>query len=369
MSTFYFRRSVEKAFQLDEPPADLSLNLAKPISAHAPYISSAVDDVMYIVNQVITRTLATSQRDVISSVVPTISRILSADFVGMIQRKMRDESYPKAQVQGGLPPEHIIVAFLVLTNNLDIATSYLARIVSTKFEGPIPASVDSTTVPAPIHDAFPFAHDAVFVTNALALLATSFSSKTSELLNEAIYVVHKNVMKPRLRPVLADTFRDVDYALTETQLEDAQRDAEADGDLENSPVAPDAVLRRFQAGWEALTRPVARVLTDANWERLLGVMIGYLAEVLEKRIWTYRGKINALGAVRLERDIAALVGLIVRGGKYGLRDQFARCTQICLVLNMEEDEWEEVKGQKEDEGMEWQIDAEERERAKSMIRG
>ena len=107
MTTFFFRRSVEKAFQLDESPSDLNLNPNKPLGANPPFITSAVDDVMYIVNQVLQRSLATSQRAVVSSVVPTIGRVLGSDFVGMIQRKMRDESYPKPVIQGGLPPEEI----------------------------------------------------------------------------------------------------------------------------------------------------------------------------------------------------------------------------------------------------------------------
>jgi hypothetical protein len=129
MTTFFFRRSVEKAFQLDESPSDLTLNPSKPLGSNPPFITSAVDDVMYIVNQVLQRTLATSQRAIIASVEPTITRVLGGDFIGMIQRKMRDESYPKPVIQGGLPPEDKVIAFLVLINNLDVSNDYIKRIV------------------------------------------------------------------------------------------------------------------------------------------------------------------------------------------------------------------------------------------------
>jgi hypothetical protein len=102
MTTFFFRRSVEKAFQLDESPSELTLNPSKPLGSNPPFITSAVDDVMYIVNQVLQRTLATSQRAIIASVEPTITRVLGGDFIGMIQRKMRDESFPTPVIQGGL---------------------------------------------------------------------------------------------------------------------------------------------------------------------------------------------------------------------------------------------------------------------------
>src|SRR5690349_4718961 len=116
MTTFFFRRSVEKAFQLDGYPTGLSLSLSRHIEGNAPYIILAVDDVMYIVNTVIQKSISTSQRDVIASVVPTIGRVLGSDFVGMIQRKMRDESYPRPVIQGGFPPEDKIIQFIVLIN-------------------------------------------------------------------------------------------------------------------------------------------------------------------------------------------------------------------------------------------------------------
>ena len=369
MTTFYVRRSVEKAFQMDEQPHNLSLNMNKPLLSNPPHISSAVDDVMYIVNQIIQRSLATSQRAVIASVIPTISRVLSSDFVAMIQRKMRDESYPKPSVQGGLPPEHVIVAFLVLLNNLDVATDYIKRIVRSKLDTLSASSGagDETPLARGINDMYPFNHDATFVRTALSNLEGSFEAKTTELINDGIYLVFKNVMKPRLRPILADTFRDIDYGLSEEELEEINRLAEQDND--ESTASDDVVLRRFQSGWEALTKPIARVLTEANFDRLLTYVLQHLGEVLEKRIWAHYGRINSIGAVRLERDIAAMVSLVVRGARYALRDSFTRCSQICLVMNMEEDEWEEVKVQREDEGVEWKIDAQDRERARGLVRG
>lgn len=396
MTTFYFRRSVEKAFQLDEQPQDLSLNMSKSLLGNGPYITSAVDDVMYIVNQVLQRTLTTSQRSVIASVVPTISRILSADFIGMIQRKMRDESYPKGAVQGGLPPEHIIVAFLVLLNNLDVSADYIKRIISSRLDtsldaisqpdpSEIPTTPSTTTITLPIsitlQSAFPFGHDAEFISHSLYSLHTTFYTKAAELLADGIFVVFRNVMKPRLRPVLLDTFRDIDYTLSHDEIEELNRLAEDHDDSMNTGTGPlvdntgralsveDAVPVRFQSGWDALHKPLRRILTDANWERVLGTTATYLAEILEKRIWGYYGKIDGLGASRLERDIDRIVGIIVRGGgKYALREEFARCTQICLVMTMEEEEWDELKEDDKALNVEWKIDTEEKLRARSMAR-
>lgn len=99
----------------------------------------------------------------------------------------------------------------------------------------------------------------------------------------------------------------------------------------------------------------------------------HLARTLEKRIWSYYGRVNELGAIRLERDIAAIVTTAVRGAKYELRDAFARCTQMTLVMNMEDDEWDEISqldGPQLDRetGMEWKLDADERKRVRAIVK-
>ncbi|KAL8873644.1 MAG: hypothetical protein Q9174_000922 [Haloplaca sp. 1 TL-2023] len=367
MTTFLLRRAVERAFQLDEQPSGLSLNLSKSIQPSPPYISSAVDDVMYIVNQVVERCLATSQREVISSVIPSMARVLDSDFIGMIQRKMRDESYPKAAVQGGLPPESTIVAFFVLINDLDIASEFVRRIVKSRVEGQQgPESVSEVAEESskPLLSLYPFEGDASYATNVLTTLQNNFEAKATELIRDGIYVVFKNVVKPRLRPLLSDAVRNIDYQLNEGEVGDASRHIDDEEGHDGS--AEDAIQHHYQQGWDALTKPIARLFTEGNFDRLLGTVVSYLAEVLEKRIWSYYGRINELGAIRLERDIAALINIVVRGGRYGLRDAFVRCNQICLIMNMEEDEWAEAASNG-DVGFEWRLDTDERLRARAMV--
>ncbi|KAF2711413.1 glycoside hydrolase family 125 protein [Pleomassaria siparia CBS 279.74] len=356
MTQFFFRRSVEKAFQLDESPSDLSLNPTKPLGANPPFITSAVDDVMYIVNQVLQRSLATSQRAVIGNVVPIVGRVLSGDFIKMIQRKMKDESYPKPVIQGGLPPEEKVIAFLLLMNNLDIANDYIKRIIETQFNRQAQPSADGTPSKSSLQDLFPFGHDATYVENTLKSMETGFTTQSGELLNDAIQVTFHNVLKPRVRPILAEAFRDVDYAPTEDTANGVEDDGGEGDDI-------DLVKSRFDRGWGALVRPIKRILTPANFDRLLAVAMTYLATTLEKRIRGYYGRVNELGAVRLERDISGIMTAAVAGGKYGLRDAFTKCTQMTLIMNMDEDEWLEIADDDTGEsGIPWVLDAEERKR-------
>ena len=359
LSTFFFRRSVEKSFQLDESPSDLTLNPNKalPATANPPFITSAVDDVMYLVNQVLQRTLKTCQKAVISSVVPSVGRVLGSDFFGMVQRRMRDECYPKAAIQGALPPESLIISFLVLMNNLDVATDYVKRIVG--------SSLPSSSGSSALAESFPFGNEAVFVEKTFRNMESGFEAKTSVLIEEAVEVMLKQVMRPRLRPVMIEAFRDIDYLVdSENNAADDAQEGEEDEDI---------VPKRFERGWLAFTIPIKRIATPSNYSKLLAATVSYLARTLEKRIWSYYGRVNALGAVRLERDIAGIVAAAVRGGRYELRDVFARCTQLTLVMNMEDDEWEEISRLDGVElerisGVEWKLDEGERRRARGLLK-
>lgn len=357
MTTFFFRRSVEKAFQLDEYPTGLSLNMNRQIESNTPYIIMAVDDVMYIVNAVVEKSIATSQRDIIASVVPTIGRVLSSDFVGMIQRKMRDESYPKPVVQGGFPPEDKIIQFIVLINSLDTANEYLTRIIS----GRIGAG-GGADGGGPLKNAFPFEKDVAFVANALNTLQSSFVAKTTELLNEGIQVLFNQVIKPRLRPVLADTFRDADYTLTEDDIAALTRGGEED---ENEIL--EQVPRRFEYGWDQLMKPIGRLMTPGTFSSLSDLTARYLSKVLEKRILSYGGRTNAYGAIRIERDFTGIVDIVSRGN-YLVRETFAKVTQLLMVANMEDDEWDELVALDGEDGMDWVLTDEEKRKARSLVR-
>ncbi|OQD99091.1 hypothetical protein PENSOL_c007G02061 [Penicillium solitum] len=339
MTTFFFRRSVEKAFQLDESPSGLTLNPQRPLKADPPHITSAIDDIMYIVNKVIQQSLATSQDAVVTNVVPTLSRVLGSDFIGMTQRKMRDECYPRS-IQGGQPAEQTTISFLVQINNLDLGVDYIRRIVQNN-TGSKP---DTTTTEATSHLLTIFASPSTAkkVHQTLQTLSTTFESKVTDLLTDGIQVIFNNTIKSRLRPILADAFRDIEYAPNPNTLEPDNPNSSFDN--------KELVKPRFTTLWNDLLTPFARILTPSAFDRVLGVTIAYLARLLEKRLWSYGSRINALGAARLERDVAGLVGAAVdvgyvagAPGRYKYREFFARCVQMTLVMGMDEDEWDEVR--------------------------
>lgn len=360
MTTFFFRRSVEKAFQLDEYPTGLSLKLNKQIEGNAPYIILAVDDVMYIISSVIQRSISTAQRDIALSVLPSLERVLTGDFIGMIQRKMRDETYPKPVIQGGFPPEDKIIQFIVLINSLDTANQYLSRVIETRVTSP-GDQTDAVTPTEALTESFPFDKDATLVANQLYKLQTAFTSQSSELLNEGILVLFERVVKARLRPVLSDTFRDADYTMTQEDVEElARQNDEEQGDI------LETVVRRFEHGWDVLMKPIARIMTPGTLSTLIDITAKYLSKVLEKRILSYSGKTSEFGAIRIERDFSAIIGIVSKG-HYGIREVFGKVSQLMMVANMEDEEWEDILALEGDDGIEWILNEDERKRARALV--
>ena len=326
---------------------------------------------MYIVSQILAKALQTSQQAVVASTVPTISRVLSSDFIGMIQRKLRDEHYPRAATKGSPPLDTTIVAFLVLLNNLDVAMDYTRRIVRSHIDQlPRAEMVQGTNnqVSTLIENYFPLGHDAALVRDSLGNLESSFALKASELITDGVYVAFKNIFKSRVRLVLAEAFREGDYLLKQ-ETEDTLDNIGGKGNHGSEGIGAE-VWEKFQAGWERLSQPLLRLLTERNCEKLLNLLASFLSEMLEKKIWSYYRRLDHHGAVRLERDIAGIVNIVIRGGRYRLREAFSRCMQICLIMNMEREEWEGLLNTSSgtDQMTEWQLDKDERLRARTMIR-
>lgn len=362
-ATFFLRRSVERAFQLDEFPQGLSLNPSKTLLANPPYITSAVDDVMYIVNQILQRSLATSQTIVILALIAMMSRVLNSDFIGMIQRKMLDESYPKAVIQGTMPPEDKIVSFIILTNNVDISNDYMKRIIhSHNEETVVQAAEASGDVRTPLQSLFPLGNDAAMVRKSLSALENTFSSKANDLNSDALTVLFSQVVKLRIRPILADAFRDAEYSVADSSIS-----IQRSGDFEEEGMDTLSVKVRIHTGWEALMGPLRRLLTERNMEKLLGLTTTYLSNVLEKRIWSYSGRITEFGAVNLERDVVEIANVVVKGQNFKSRGIFNRCLQIMTIMNMEHEEWESILSTEHEQNMRWMLDSDERDRARQMV--
>ncbi|KAK2673715.1 Conserved oligomeric Golgi complex, subunit 4 [Fusarium oxysporum f. sp. vasinfectum] len=313
-ATFLFRRSVGKAFEMDAAPSGLSLS--KPYDGSPPFILQAVDDII---------------GDCLYHL--GYQQVLELDFIGIIHRRMRDQCYPKPLIQGGFPPEDKIISFMVLMSTLDMAKEYLDRVISSK--GYFPKSQGDLAGPStqPLKDSFPFGRDAELVANALHTLNSALSAKATELLNDGTRELFDEVLWPRIRLILTTSFQDAVYDVSEGESLD-------EGDVDGETTQQVSV--RFEGGWSALTRPLKHIMTPRTYAALASLAANKLARVLEKRAWSYFGRLTALGGLRLESDFSGIISVIAQDD-YALREPFTQLQEILAIANMEDDEWDELE--------------------------
>ena len=69
----------------------------------------------------------------------------------------------------------------------------------------------------------------------------------------------------------------------------------------------------------------------------------------------------------MERDFGGLVSVVSRGD-YSVREVFGKVTQLLMVANMEDEEWDEIVALDGDDGIDWVLTEDERRRARAIVR-
>lgn len=360
MATFCFRRSVEKALQLEELP-----DLHQTYTTETPLVTSVVEDAMYILNIILQQAVDTGELVIIKNVLGAIRRILESDFVGAMQRKLRDEA-PRA-VSGGIttaggsgglvsrlstPPllsstagrkgahampglagltgsdESKLRTFLIYINNLQVASDYTDRIVKG------------------IHheDSLPFEEDAAKTRELLESLARNFHARCDELMNDSLQVAFKQVTSARIRNLTNHIFKETEFMVTP---------GKQGGDLNDSTHMSASDV--FGVEWDALMNGLSRVMAPPAYTKFITHAAVLLSRSLESRVWALEGKVNELGAIRLDREISRIIGK-VSNGRYMLREKFIRVAQMVMIVGLEDSD--------EEEGISWVLNLDERRRAR-----
>ena len=112
LETFFFRRSVEKAFQLDEPSPQTS----------GPPTTTVIDDVMFVLRKVLDRAMGTGDAELVKTICANTRRILDLDFAGVIKRRgTMDSSRSLAGTTDEVARRMRLRAYVAEVNNLDIS--------------------------------------------------------------------------------------------------------------------------------------------------------------------------------------------------------------------------------------------------------
>ncbi|KAN0141390.1 COG4 domain containing protein [Lactarius tabidus] len=298
LEVWYTRSAVEKAHRMSTPDATLS-----------PIMTTTPDDAFYIFKVVLSRLLSTGAPRVVERTSGALRSVIENDYAGAIRRKM-DDVYRNAGVGRGEKVERESrAAFIILLNDLDVSASHMDRLVKDLLGAPvIPQSFSAEGV------------------DAARASISSFSSivpKFQSILRVGVEQLFNQLLRPKLRTLLTDVYKEVSYVLDE----DAYTAAEYQ----------DVVRKRFVKAWEGLVDGYKDSLTENNYHLFFGLALDVLIRPWEKLVSSQR--YNELGAVRFDRDLRAVTTYLFTQTAFGdVRDKFVRLQQIATLLNLDQEE-------------------------------
>ncbi|KDE05958.1 hypothetical protein MVLG_03644 [Microbotryum lychnidis-dioicae p1A1 Lamole] len=334
LSIWYLRSSIEKAQQMDE----LDLN-------SSPYLSSSLDDTFYILKKTLYRLLSTNHVETVVGMAKEIRTIVDRD-VGEVWKYKMDGAFKEfnfsssamavgnvivggvhVNVPGGRAREEekerkeaaARSAFITYLNNLDTASEYTLRMIDEMLAGE--ALQSSFFVEAELERA-----------KVAFLGVRSLEERFKSILRSGLDTLFNQLSRPRLRPLLADVYKDISYVLNEDTFAEAEY--------------RDDVRKRFIKGWEALLAGYRQSMTSANYNLFFAHSIFVLVRPWESLMRSLN--FTELGALKFDKDLRSIQSYLSNQAPFSsamMRESFSRLNQIAMVLTMEsEEEADEVLG-------------------------
>ncbi|GAA5924274.1 hypothetical protein JCM10213_004539 [Rhodosporidiobolus nylandii] len=332
LEMWYLRSAVERAHQMDEP--DFS---------SAPFLSSSLDDIFFIVKKTLHRIVGTAHIDNLVATTKELRAVLERD-VAEIWRTRMEAAFKDlaagssgatslvgvggmggmAQLGGRAREEErerkekeARNTYIIYLNNLDTAAGYTSRLLADLLA--------SDTLP---HSFFLFT-ELDRARTSLSLLRNT-EDKFRTVLKSGLDHLFNQLLRPKLRPLLSEVYKDVSYKLDEDGYADAEY--------------RDDVRKRFVKSWDALLSGYREALTESNFNLFFATAVNVLVRPWESMI---RGmKFTELGALRLDRDIRSILSFLSSQASFAsgsLRESFSRLQQIATLLTLDSpEEAEEV---------------------------
>jgi len=312
---WYLRSSIEKAHQVDELD-----------TLSQPSLSSSLDDTFYILKKTLYRLVSTGSIQTVVGLGKEVRMMVERD-VAEVWRARMEGAFKDVNAGGGVGrareeekdrrEREARGVFIIYLNNLDTAADYTARLIDELLAGEAVSSA--------------FFLEGETERARLALYGVrGLEDKFRSVLKSGLDHLFNQLLRPRLRPVLSDVYKDVTYVLDE--------EAYAEAEYSNR------VQKRFTAAWEQLMQPYRHSMTNTNFAAFFATAVNVLVRPWEGMI---RGmRFTELGALRLDRDLRGILSwLSERGGvsSGAVRESFGRLTCIAECLTVETlEEAEEV---------------------------
>lgn len=304
---------------------DKAHRLSSPDLSQSPVTTTTPDDVFYILKTVYSRVLSAGSFKHIERMTDLLKDFMDHDYAGGIKRKL-DDVYRTATNTGGGRGEkserECRTSFIILLNDLDVSSSHMERLTTDL--------LGHQTVTQLFLDA-----EQPHVKRVISSLTGSVA-KFRSALKAGVEQLFNQLMRPKLRTLIPDVFKDVSYVLDEDSYNVAEQH--------------DVVRKRFVKMWEGLVDGYKDAFTDNNYRMLFGLALDVVARPWEKYILTLH--FSELGAVRFDRDLRSIMAYLSSQTIFGdIRDKFVRLQQISSLLNLDNEE--EVDGFYSGSGISW----------------
>ncbi|KAF8835442.1 COG4-domain-containing protein [Paxillus ammoniavirescens] len=302
MEIWYTRTIIDKAHRLSSP--DLS---------QTPPITTTPDDAFYILKTVYSRLLSTGSPKVLERTTDLLKDVMDRDYAGGIKRKLDDVYRTSGGTATGVRPEkperESRSFFITLLNDLDLSSSHMERLTKDLLCQPGITQLYLDTEQSKVRSTI-----ASLVSSTIAFKAT---------LRAGIEQLFNQLMRPRLRTLISDVYKDISYVLDEDTYANAEYQ--------------DSVRKRFVKVWEGLVDGYKDTFTENNYRMLFGLALDVILRPWERYILTLH--YSELGAIRFDRDLRSVMAYLSSQTVFGdIREKFVRLQQISSLLNLDIDE-------------------------------
>ncbi|RKP32329.1 COG4-domain-containing protein [Metschnikowia bicuspidata] len=386
---FYFRRSVEKAFTIEELPSLAPYLVAskKPTSPDQAPVSSVIEDITLVFHSTLKNVLESAHVSSVKTFINESYKILQEDFLnGFISRAL-EENLPRynqilslsspqdhsttgspASSRTGTPGPETVGSFLkgasnALGNVVGSGTAMVSsanpskpannpkltnfvlylNTMATGFEFISQICTNFTTRdPSYLSNHFPFGIDNEKVSNIIkAEMLEPFYACVKETIRTWLLRFYEQSLKSKVLAMLSDTFTESNEGLYIVYSSSALND-------------PSTILK-FKAAWSSIAHPYKQTLHTMVFDMLLRKIVENVAKVTEKKLLgsLKKFKINELGALKLDKDLSYMINEMCEED-YELKEKFVRVTQIALLVGMDSEEYELNSYSGEDgDGINW----------------
>ncbi|KAF9170617.1 Golgi transport complex subunit 4 [Mortierella sp. AD010] len=284
---FFLRRSVEKAMSIDEYDSGNKT-------------SSCVDDVFYILKKTISRAVYSSNVDCLAAMINFIKNTLEMDYISVFQKSMAGVFSSGDTKEGRFQ-------YMLLLNNINVSIDYLEKLTAE-------IEQDSVSTIASLSE-----HALAKAKAVLSGLAGS-SGKFKQILKLGIEELFKRTLRPRLRPLLQDSYKEIKYVVTDEEYAEQE--------------ALNSFVNRFMSGFDTLIEPYKSTLTDENYNQVIANAVTSLTKTWEEII--FQTKFNKMGAIRFDKDLRAVGFYLVSLTYFPVREKLTRLNQMAMLLDLEE---------------------------------